>query len=109
MLMAFHFRTDRLRVLLVAFLMCCVPSLADTVAGSQSPPPGLPSSDWSDGGERDFEGSDEFNAFDHDALPPDRTPTEPLASGFAAGGENSAQKVLETTGYYSTSRPPPPR
>ena len=108
MQMTFHFRTDRLRILLLAFLMCCVPSFPDTVAGSESPPPGLPSSDWSDGGERDFEGSDEFNAFQHDALPPDRMSSEPVAHGVAAGGENPAQKVLETTGYYSTTRPPPP-
>ena len=109
MLMTFHFRTDRFRVLLIAFLMCCVPSLPDTVAGSELPPPGLPSSDWSDGGERDFDGSDEFDAFQHDGFLPDRTSDESATHGFAAGVENSAQKVLKTTRYHSTSRPPPHR
>ena len=109
MLISFHFRTDHFRILLVAFFILCLPALADVAAGYEFPPPGLPSNECSDYGERDSESFDESDSFQDDALYPHRAWREPMVHGFADGQEHCAKKVLEITGYYTTSRPPPPR
>ena len=108
MLISFRFSTDRFSRLLVAFLISSVPYLSDVSAAHASPPPGLPSTDFSDCEARDSESFDESAFFQDDTLPTHRLWLEPVAHVVAADDDASVRKVVGT-GFFSVSRPPPSR